>query len=474
MLFYLKNFGCLFVVAIVLSGCATYHPRQLTRTAIAKTLAPPDMKSICVRRELIKHPLLKPVHFNYQNGLSPDEAAILGVIANPLLRAERDRKKISAAQVIQAAILPNPRLSSSLETPIGGVTQDKTNAFGLGLDWDISSLFTRHARIEATRAQAARIDLEIAWKEWQVAEAAKLHVYQLVTAKKRLTIARQMETGCLKLSQAIRRGVELGIKTAFDLANIQAKLLKARTEIILARTEIEKERLALNCTLGLPAEKSVVLEPNIRIPFLQKIPPQETLTKDIEKKRLDLIALRLGYESQEANVRAAISNQFPKISLGLSFARDSDRLNTTGVGVSIDLPIFNQNQGRIAVERAKRKQLFDEYAARLFEARSDIAGICQELVFTRQQITGIDRVLSDLKPKAHFCQRAAKEGRIDILNYYKLLNRIWTGRLERIKLVKKFGELEIALELASGSYSLGDKSSRPKPPEPVNKLEAPQ
>ena len=41
-----------------------------------------------------------------------------------------------------------------------------------------------------------------------------------------------------------------------------------------------------------------------------------------------------------------------------------------GPQVTLELPIFNQNQGNIAIETATRQQLHDEYAARLTAART--------------------------------------------------------------------------------------------------------
>jgi hypothetical protein len=36
----------------------------------------------------LKHSVLRPVEINLQNGISPDEAAVLAALLNPALRAE--------------------------------------------------------------------------------------------------------------------------------------------------------------------------------------------------------------------------------------------------------------------------------------------------------------------------------------------------------------------------------------------------
>ena len=114
-------------------------------------------------------------------------AAILAVIANPDLRAARDKKGLAQAQLLQAGILPNPQVSYSLDIPQAGATEGTTKAYNISLSWEIVSLITRNAKMAAAQNQAAAVDLEVAWQEWQVAQSARQHVYRLalLTAKRR-------------------------------------------------------------------------------------------------------------------------------------------------------------------------------------------------------------------------------------------------------------------------------------------------
>ena len=89
----------------------------------------------------------------------------------------------------------------------------------------------------------------------------------------------------------------------------------------------------------------------------------------------------------EANIlRAAILAQFPKLNLGFNAARDTSAIRTIGLGVTIDIPIFDRNQGAIATETATRQKLFDEFAARVFTARSDIATAAEDIEATNKQL----------------------------------------------------------------------------------------
>jgi hypothetical protein len=151
---------------VVMQGCAFYRPRPLTETAIEDSLKTPDTDRIQVEAKRLSHPLLRPVDIDFKKGLTPEGAAVVAVLANPILRAARDKKGVARAQLLQAGILPNPQFSYSLDFPTGANTQGTVNAYGLGLSWDFMSLVTRGAQIDAAKGQSSAVALDIAWQEW--------------------------------------------------------------------------------------------------------------------------------------------------------------------------------------------------------------------------------------------------------------------------------------------------------------------
>ncbi len=444
-----------FLVAIalgILQGCATYHRMPLDHSTVTQRLMPPSMEAIRIRAKAIKHPILKPLDFDDRNGLSPDEAAILAVLINPKLRAIRDQREVAAAQLLQAGILPNPQFSYSLDVPTGGSTQGTINAFGLGLSWDITSLIARGAKIDAAQSHAAFVDLDVAWQEWQVAEAAKMHVFQLVYIEKQLVLAREAEKVLQENLTVIKRAVEIREKTVTELAAAEAASQQAHLSVLTLEQEQERERLMLTQTLGLLSDQTVPLQRDIDLPSWQAIPSITKIIDGIEERRLDLLAHKVGYESQEANLRAAIRSQFPRINIGFSHARDTTNVVTTGFGITIDLPFFDRNQGQIAIERTTRNQLFDEYVARLFEARSEVARILSDMGSTQRQLSATEESIPTLERLVQTYNTAVQEGNADILSYYNARNELTGKQIEIIKLKRDLAVLSIALEIAAGQY----------------------
>lgn len=429
----------------------------LDQSAAERALQPESMASIRAQAENIRHPILKPVEIDLSNGLSPDEAAILAVLVNPKIRAARDKKGVSAAQLYQAGILPNPQFSGSLDFPTGGSTQGTVKAFGLGIGYDIYSLITRGAEVSSARAHAASVDLEVAWQEWQAAEAAKLHAYRLFLLERQLAVAKEEERGLRQNLASVKRAVRLHYMTILDLAAAQASLEKIHLSVLGIEQNLAQERIALNNAIGFPPGCQVHLQRDLVLPKMESIPSSEGLMKGITERRLDLLALKMGYESQEELVRAAILGQFPRITTGFSQARDTGNVVTSGFSVTIGLPFFDRNQGKIAVERATRKQLFDEYMDRLFEARSNIAKLCANIGSIQDQVTAAKAYLPTLKNLVDTYYRALLQGSADALTYYNKRDEMIGAQVALIGLQLQLVDQVVALEIAAGEF-LGDIS----------------
>jgi outer membrane protein TolC len=442
----------LLFLILTFAGCATYHPMPLDKSAVGRALAPPAMATVTLQASQIHHPLLRPVTFDPRDGLSPDEAAVLAVIANPQLRVVRDQKGLAQAQLLQAGILPNPQISYSLDIPMAGATQGTVKGYGLGLNYDLVSLITHAARVGAARNQSAAVDLDVAWQEWQVAQAARLHVYRLTLLNRQLAVARDEEKGLEDNVATVKRALNLGYVTIINLGAAQASLQKVHLQVQTIEQQCEQERLALNQTLGLPPGQRVPLPAHLEPPSPQTLPPLRDLSRNLEERRLDLLALKMGYQSQEERLRAAILAQVPKINIGFAHASDTTHVITTGFAVAIDLPIFDRNQGNIAIAKATRQKLYDEYISRVFTARADVARLLADMTSLGQQIKTTENSIPTLSNLVQTYYQALLEGNADVISYYNARDELIARQIELLTLKRNLADQRIALEIAAGEY----------------------
>ena len=438
-------------LALLLAGCARYKPMPLSSSAVDQSLAPPDSNQIRLSAQSIKHPLLKPVSFDDRQGLTPDQAAILAVLANPSLRAVRDERGLAASQLLQAGILPNPQITFGEQYPYGGAIDGAVTASDIGLSWDVTQLISRDAKVRAAQANAASVDLSIVWQEWQIAQGAKAAVYDVVSLEAQLALARDIDQRQAQNLSIIRDAVDHHEKTMLDLTAAQDASLDAHATVLAQERDLQHQRLMLNKTLGVPPDAHVQLKSDIILPDHLNALPAASILSGLEDRRLDLLALKFGYQNQEQTLRAAVLEQFPKINIGFSRQRDDTNVQSLGFAVTVDLPIFDRNQGAIAVETATRQKLFDEYVERVFEARFDVYSAIDDLAAISGQIAAEQAAI----PSQQFMdsyQDALDRRNIDVLSYYAAISSRAQKQLEILKLKQQLMDNQIALELAAGEY----------------------
>jgi outer membrane protein TolC len=439
-------------------GCQSYVARPLTREALDDALVIPPLDVLASRVHTPPHPLLPALMVDASDGIDPTEAACLAVVLNPTLRAERARRGLVAAQLIQAGLLPNPQLSLSLDRPIAGATDGTVTAYGLGVGWDVGALVEHQSVVAAARAEDRAAALDLLWQEWQFACAARLAVSQ----------AAWQQAVCRTLSGAVdearvaledlRGALASGNTTSLEVDAAEATLHSQIAQLRAAERSREVAMLDARRAIGFAPDAAITLASTDALVPLRDLPSLAEAFGDARETRIDLAALRAGYDAQEERVRAAVLAQFPRLNIGLNAARDTGDVRTLGVGVAIDLPIFDRAQGRIATERATRDQLFAEYTVREFALRADLAAILAEL----------DRIDPEIEAQATYVRtvdtllttlRADEERQlVDIISVEQLRVAVVNARIELLTLRQRQAELGIAFETVAGHLVTGGAS----------------
>lgn len=399
---------------------------------------------------------------DFRRGIGPDDAAAIALYSNPALRAIRDRRGLAAAQLIQAGILPNPVASYARDFITGGNTAGTLTAYNFTAAWEFTALIPYLPKQTAARKNFRSVDLDVAWQEWQIAVNARTAVYRVLGLDAQVAQAREATDGLQQSTDAVRKAVDAHEKTVLDLAAVESASQDSRATMLALEQEFEKQRLGLNKILGVEPETKVALRADLILPTRLTPPPQRELFDDVESRRLDLLGLRQGLESQDATVRAAILAQFPKMSLAFVKASDTTDVHTTGFNISIDVPIFDRNQGVIATERATRQRLRDEYNQRAFEARSDIAAAIADIRSLNRQIAAAEEALPLLEKLVASAQTATEQGNADVLSYYTARSNLLQKRIQLIKLQEQLLEAHTALEIASGRYLPMNRALQPR------------
>ncbi|MDE2369864.1 MAG: TolC family protein [Burkholderiales bacterium] len=427
-----------------LAGCATYTPRPLPQAAAAAR----DVTTLSVSAAQLPFRSLASHRFDPSDGLDIDEVAMLAVARNPQLQAARDGLGVARAQAFAAGLLPDPSLAITSDHPTNGAAGN-TNAFGLNLGFDVGSLLARSSRSAAAGAEVDRVNLDLLWQEWQVVSQARLLFTRLRSQARLLAVLARsryvLAAAAARSRQALVAGnVTLDTSTS-DLAALQG-VEKQIDE--LQRTQLQ-DAIALDGLLGLAADVRLDLvgDPEPAAPDLHAV--RSHLAQRLAL-RPDLLALQAGYRSQEASYRGAVLAQFPALSVGITRARDTSGLYTLGFGLSLSLPILNANRGNIAIERATRARLYDEYQQRLDAAHGEVEAALANIPLLQAQRTRTDAGVVELGRLARRADAAFGDGNLTAADHTRI-TVAWTDKqVEALQLREALREQDIALQTLLG------------------------
>lgn len=427
----------------LLVACATPNYRSSPDPAPV----PEARRPAGVLRQRVPRGAAGEVVLDDRDGLSPDEAALLAIDKNPRLRAARAERGLGEAELLSASVLPNPRLDASLDFPVAG-GEAKVLGYGAGLSWNVTPLLARSARVSAARSHAASIDLDIAWQEWQVAQAARLHAVRAIYLERRIAVAHELEATWRQRSEALRQARGSGAVTELEVTTAERSFADAQVVRLELEQHLVSARADLARALGVDPTRKVALDVRFALPTGSL--NREALIAELPQRRLDLIALEHAQRSRDEALRAAIIARFPPLDLGFHAQREVDGRAALGPSLTFDLPFFDRNQAAVARERALRTQVEAEYDARLLEARADVQRALDELALVNAQLVAAREAAQASGRLAEQARAASVNGALSPLLAADLLERSYASRLRVLEVEQTLIELYIALAVASG------------------------
>lgn len=435
--------GCTLTLCGLLFACSTYAPRSLPTQAdwTAKADLRVDARDIAL-------PALAAQRIDLSAPLTMEAVAALAVLNDPRLQAARDQAGLAQAQAFAAGLLPDPQFRTSRDIPQG--ESDATTAgYNLVLNLDLGRLITRGAAVAAARANLRQVDLRILWQEWQTASAAEADYVAMVGLRERdAVLAAERDAVLERLRRdraATAAGTELRTTTDADLVELQALQQKLADD---ARQHAARSA-AFDALLGLPAQTQ------LHLAGLPRFDPDAVrgaadALNHLPAVRPDLMALQAGYESEEQKLRKAVLSQFPSVGVDISRARDTSDVNTLGFGLTFSLPILNGSRGAIAIERATRRALYDDYVLRMRQSRAEVKQLLADIGLLRRQRQALQAALPALRQTARATDAALREGDVTLPQAQAQRRALLDQRLALQANAQQIAEQSVALQLLTG------------------------
>lgn len=174
-------------LALLLCGCAHYAPRPLPEPE--QILASPDPAILSIEAQRIDRPYLRPQPIDLSQPLTPNALAVIAVLENPDLKAQRAKIGVTDAQAFAARLLPDPTFQANFDYRLSG--PDKYNGYGTQIGMDLNALRTAAVTRQSGEALKRQVRLDLAWAEWNTAGQARLQGVRVFELQRQLLLSEE-------------------------------------------------------------------------------------------------------------------------------------------------------------------------------------------------------------------------------------------------------------------------------------------
>jgi cobalt-zinc-cadmium efflux system outer membrane protein len=298
-----------------------------------------------------------------------------------LVAARLDASR-ARARLRQAGLRPNPTLEVEQTTGrLTGSAGESETSVGVALPLELGG--KRRRRIELAQAELEAVEAEVAERERRLTIEVLAVYADALAALRELEITEGLTDIDLSTTRYVQARVAEGETAPLELSLLQAEVERLRSRRALVEGRLQATLVRLKGLAGIPPEEPLRLGESLAGPPRREPPASLEAATDIAlRTRPDVRLARLTEEVAQAGLRLARAQGTPDLTASARYMhsrsafddtpvgvlRDRDRLLT--FGVSVGLPVFNQNQGAkeeaaIAITQTRARREFAEATVRI-------------------------------------------------------------------------------------------------------------
>ena len=272
---------------------------------------------------------------------------------NPDLRLARAQIAMPKAAAITAAQIPNPALTLPL-------THDTTTSphewlFGVGLTQRIETNGKRDIRQKVAEQQIASSQFLAINKAWDVRANVLNAMLALSEARETIALSEHYANTEKNIVSKYDERLSQGQMPTVIASQARVSYQQAVLQVQQARSAEGDAKVQLAAAIGVPREALNAITIRTDTMHLGKPSVMDDIAKaEILEHHPALLAALADYQVAQNNLQLELANRVPDIEIGPGYQWDSHQGGIFALNLTLNLPIFNNNDGPIAEANAKR------------------------------------------------------------------------------------------------------------------------
>jgi outer membrane protein TolC len=429
---------------LAFAGCATFHPQPVLPEKIADAFD---------ARSLTDESLRAFLETNRVTGNWPRDSWDLNALTlvafyyQPALAEARAQWVAVEATKITAGERPNPTVGF---TPTYDTTTPPPWIFAVTWDIPIETAGKRGKRLAEAEhlSEAARWDfVGAAWQTRSHVRAALLNLYAVRETESLLASQEAAQSNVVRLLEG---QFNVGVVSSYEVTQARVTLGTTRLARQDATGQSAQARVQLASALGLPLRALDGVE--FSFDGLDQFPQDLTAPearRDAILNRADVRGALADYAASQSALQLEIAKQYPDLHLGPGYELDQTD-NKWSLGVSLDLPVLNHNQGPVAEAMANRTAAAAHFLTVQTTAISEIDSALAGYDAALKKSATAKTLLDDLQKQLDSARAQAQAGEAEPLTLANAEAEFATGAQSRldalVKAQEALGQLEDAVQ----------------------------
>jgi cobalt-zinc-cadmium efflux system outer membrane protein len=441
--------GVLLVAALAVAGvtgCARYHAKPLTAARVAADFEARSLADVGLRAFL---------ETNHVTGEWPrhtwelESLTLAAFYFSPELDVARARWGTAQAGLRTAGQRANPVVSASPQYNTTTVTPSPW-VMALNLDIPIETAGKRGHRKAQARHLSDAARLNIASTAWQVRGKLRRALVDFCSASEQERLLAAQQSAQEQNVKLLEAQLAAGAVSAAEVTRERIALDTTRLAAHDAKRARAETRVTLAEAIGMPVGALDGVE--ISFAGLDQVPPDldsPTARREALLNRADVLTALSEYAASEAALRLEIAKQYPDVHLNPGYEYDQGD-NKWGVGLSLELPVLNQNQGPIGEAEARRAESAARFNALQARVLSEIErGVAAYRAALEKSATA-DSLLANLEKQEQVLRGRFEAGDVSRSEVIASQVELGAARLARAEAVAKaqqaLGQMEESLQ----------------------------
>jgi outer membrane protein, heavy metal efflux system len=411
-------FAILLGAALCAAGVGAQAPPAVTPAA-----PPPPPATPRTSPAAIKPPQQQPGTPRPTVRITLEEAVNLALAHNHALAAARLNIQQAQAQEITANLRPNPVINADAQfLPIfnpnrfNGTYIDESAQFDLGASYLFERGRKRQNRLQAAKDTTAMTISQVADNERQLSFQAASAFVAVQLAEANLDLAQQDLKSFQNTVDISDARFKAGDISEGDYLKVKLQLLQFQTDVSQGELQRIQSLVALRVQLGFESVPQDFDVAGTLDYFPVKVGREEAELL-AEQTRPDLRAAIQGVAAAHSQYDLAVANGKRDVTLEGLYTHTAGA-STVSTFFSMEMPIFNRNQGEIARTRFAITQAEELRRAAEQQVQGDI-GSAYDGVITNDQIVKLYRsgYLDEAKLSRDISEYAYKRGAASLLDF---------------------------------------------------------